>query len=143
MAKKRPPRFAYDVIISYSSRDQDWVRGELLSHIEQAGLKAFIDFRDFTRGAPSIKECERRVVDCRKMLVVLAPNYLKSGWAEFENVMVETLVVIQEGPYATSSSATVESGSAISSSEARSARTPKNATTTTATSKIVAARRSP
>lgn len=81
----------YDVFISYSSRDKDWVRRELLTRIEQAGLKAFIDFRDFTRGAPSIKECERGVLDCRKTLLVLTPNYVASEWTEFENFMVQTL----------------------------------------------------
>lgn len=40
-------RFDFDVFISYSSRDKAWVRGELLGRIEAAGLKAFIDFRDF------------------------------------------------------------------------------------------------
>ena len=46
-------QFDFDVFISYSSKDQAWVRGELPERIEQAGLKAFIDFRDFTRGATS------------------------------------------------------------------------------------------
>jgi hypothetical protein len=87
----REPQFPYDVFISYSSKDKTWVRGELLKRIEQAGLKAFIDFRDFTRGAPSIKECERGVLECRKTLLVLTPNYIESGWAEMENIMVQTL----------------------------------------------------
>lgn len=91
MPTKPKPRSKYDVFISYSSKDKDWVRGELLRRIEQAGLKAFIDFRDFTRGAPSIKECERGVKKCRKTLIILTPDYLKSGWAEFENIMVQTL----------------------------------------------------
>jgi len=82
--------FKYDVFISYSSRDKDWVRGELLERIEQAGLRAFIDFRDFTRGAPSITECERGVEKCRKTLIVLTPDYRKSGWAEIENIMAQT-----------------------------------------------------
>lgn len=86
-----PDEFKFDVFISYSSHDQAWVRGELLTRIEKTGLRAFVDFRDFTRGAPSIKECERGVEKCRKTLVVLTPNYLKSGWAEFENIMVQTL----------------------------------------------------
>lgn len=63
----------------------------MLTRIEQAGLKAFIDFRDFTRGAPSIKEMERGVVESRKTLLVLTPNYLASGWTEIENIMVQTL----------------------------------------------------
>jgi hypothetical protein len=80
-----------DVFISYSSRDKEWVRGELLTRIEQAGLKAFIDYRDFIRGAPSISECERGVVESRKTLLVLTPNYIESEWGEIENVMAQTL----------------------------------------------------
>lgn len=83
--------FKFDVFISYSSKDADWVRGELLPRIEAAGLKAFIDFRDFTRGAPSITECERGVVECRKTLLVLSPHYTASNWTEFESVLVQSL----------------------------------------------------
>jgi hypothetical protein len=83
--------FEYDVFISYSSRDKDWVRGDLLKRIENAGLKAFIDFRDFTPGAPSINECERGVLKSRKTLLVLTPNYIPSEWAEIESIMVQTL----------------------------------------------------
>ena len=80
-----------NVFISYSILDKRWVRGELLTRIERAGLEAFIDFRDFTRGAPSIKEMERGVRECDKTLLVLTPNYVKSEWAEFENIMAQTL----------------------------------------------------
>jgi hypothetical protein len=83
--------FAYDVFIAYSSRDKAWVRRVLLKRIEQAGLRAFIDFRDFTRGAPSIKECERGVEMCGKTLLVLTPDYLQSGWADTESIMLQTL----------------------------------------------------
>jgi hypothetical protein len=86
-----PMDFAFDVFISYSSRDKAWVRGELLTRIERAGLKAFVDFRDFTRGASSIKEMERGVVEWRKTLLVLTPDYVDSGWGEIENIMVQTL----------------------------------------------------
>ena len=83
--------FKYDVFISYSSNDKEWVRSELLSQIENAGLKAFIDFRDFIRGAPSIKEMERGVKECRKTLLVLTPAYNESEWCEIENIMSQTL----------------------------------------------------
>ncbi|MCJ7526255.1 MAG: toll/interleukin-1 receptor domain-containing protein [Candidatus Aminicenantes bacterium] len=83
--------FEYDVFISYSTHDKEWVRRELLQGIEKAGLKAFIDFRDFTRGAPSIKECERGVIQCRRTLLILTPDYLGSEWGEIENIMAQTL----------------------------------------------------
>jgi tetratricopeptide (TPR) repeat protein len=88
---KSKTKFERDVFISYSSKDKEWVRGELLNRIEQAGLKAFIDFRDFTPGAPSIKGCERGVLECRKILLILTPNYIESEWCEFEGVMAQTL----------------------------------------------------
>ena len=89
--KTENPEFDFDVFISYSSKDKTWVRGGLLKRLEQAGLKAFIDFRDFTRGAPSIKEMERGVLKCRKTLLILTPNYFESGWGVIENMMVQTL----------------------------------------------------
>ncbi len=94
-----PDDFRYDVFISYSSKDKAWVRGELLTRLEQAGLKVFIDFRDFTRGAPSIKECERGVVQSRKTLLILTPNYIdQSEWGEMENVMAQTLSPANRDP---------------------------------------------
>jgi len=83
--------FDFDVFISYSSKDKEWVRGELLKGLEDAGIKVFVDYRDFSRGAPSIKECERGVVKSGKTLLILTPNYIESEWGELENVMVQTL----------------------------------------------------
>ncbi|MGO9599306.1 MAG: TIR domain-containing protein [Isosphaeraceae bacterium] len=86
-----PATYDYDVFISYSSRNKHWVRGELLARIEKAGLRACIDFRDFTRGAPSIVAMQDAVLKCRKTLVILTPEYVESEWAEIENIMVQTL----------------------------------------------------
>lgn len=86
-----PTAFDYDVFISYSSQDKAWVRGELLTRLEAAGLQVIIDFRDFRLGAPSINEMERAVTTSRKTLLVLTPAYLASQWAEFENLMLQTL----------------------------------------------------
>jgi len=84
-------QFDFDVFISYSSKDKAWVRGELLKRIEQAGLKTFIDFRDFTRGAWSINEMTRAVTISRKTLLILTPNYLQSEWCEHERLILQTL----------------------------------------------------
>lgn len=84
------PTATYDVFISYSSQDKVWVRGELLTRLEAAGLKTFIDFRDFQLGAPSITEIERGLLASRKTLLVLTPAYLTSGWTEFETLLLQT-----------------------------------------------------
>jgi hypothetical protein len=81
----------YDVFISYSHRDEEWVRSWLLPRLEEAGLRVCIDFRDFEPGALSIMEMERAVLRSRKTLLVLTPDYVASEWTEFENIMAATL----------------------------------------------------
>jgi CheY-like chemotaxis protein len=89
MTKKN--KYIYDVFISYSHQNKNWVHTVLLRRLEKASLKVFIDFRDFKAGAPSLKEMERGVIKSRKTLIVLTPEYVKSGWTEFEMLMTQTL----------------------------------------------------
>ena len=81
--------FQFDVFISYSSKDKAWVRDELLTRIEKAGLKAVID-RNFTPGAPILTEIERAVDSSRKTLLVLTPNYIASEWTKLESLLLQT-----------------------------------------------------
>lgn len=83
--------FAYDVFISYSSKDAAWVRGDLLSQLEGRGLRVCIDYRDFIIGAPSVEEMQRAVLTSRRTLLVLSPHYLASAWTNFERLMTHTL----------------------------------------------------
>jgi hypothetical protein len=47
--------FKYDVFISYSHKDEEWVRNILLPTLEKQGLKVCVDYRDFNAAdaAPS------------------------------------------------------------------------------------------
>jgi hypothetical protein len=83
-------RFPYDVFVSYSHRNQDWVRGWLVPQLKHAGLRVCIDHESFALGAPIITEIERAVLQSRKTLLVLTPEYMQSGWTEFENLLVQT-----------------------------------------------------
>lgn len=83
--------FKYDVFISYSSANKDWVRKDLLSALEKAGLKVCIDFRDFKAGKPAIKNMRDGILESRHTLLVLTEAYLKSGWTEFENLISQML----------------------------------------------------
>jgi hypothetical protein len=80
----------FDVFISYSHADQAWVENELLRRLEIAGLRACIDHRDFAAGAPIATEIERAIRESRKTILVLSPDYLKSQWAEYESLIVQT-----------------------------------------------------
>lgn len=82
--------FDYDVFISYSHRDSEWVRNWLLPRLEEAGLRACIDFRDFEVGVPSLVNMERAAERSRKTLLVLTPNWIESEWTNFEALLVQT-----------------------------------------------------
>ena len=51
--------FKYDVFISYSHKDEEWVVNTLLPRLENAGLKVCIDYRDFNVGTPALVEIEK------------------------------------------------------------------------------------
>lgn len=73
------PSFDYDVFVSYASREEPWVRGELLKRL--AGLKALIGVRDPARA----------IVCSRQTLVILTPSYLQSEeWSRLQSALQET-----------------------------------------------------
>lgn len=86
-----PDTFIYDVFISYSRRDEGWVRADLLPRLEGAGLTVCIDFRDFAIGAPTVTAIERAIRSSRRTLLILSPAYLASQWTEFETLLLQTL----------------------------------------------------
>jgi hypothetical protein len=83
--------FKYDVFISYTSANKEWVRKTFIPTLEKTGLKCCDYYRDFELGAPIVKEMERAILESRKTILVLSPAYLKSGWTEFETLMLQTL----------------------------------------------------
>jgi hypothetical protein len=83
--------YRYDAFISYSHRNRDWVHNWLVPRLKHAGLKVCIDSESFEPGAPSLTEMERAVLRSRKTVLLLTPEYLQSGWTEFENILVQTL----------------------------------------------------
>jgi tetratricopeptide (TPR) repeat protein len=82
--------FKYDVFVSYSSANKEWVRKTFVPILEKAGLEVCDYYRDFDVGAPIVMEMERAILESRKTIPVLSPAYLKSGWTEFESLMVQT-----------------------------------------------------
>ena len=56
-----PTELQYDVFISYSHADGEWVRGWLLPRLKGAGLSVCIDDRDFDVGVPSRVNMRRAV----------------------------------------------------------------------------------
>ncbi len=80
----------YDVYISYSDADKEWVRSWLLTRLEAAKLRVCIDFRDFDIGVPRPINIERAVDNSGHTLLVLTPSWVKSAWTEFEAILTQT-----------------------------------------------------
>ena len=71
--------YAYDVFVSYSHDDEDWVEKALLPRLEGAGLRVCIDFRDFVPGKVAllyVSNLSRRPVEAS-----LALNFADLGLA--------------------------------------------------------------
>jgi WD40 repeat protein len=81
--------YQYDVFISYSHTDKEWVHGWLLPRLEAASLRVCIDF-DFDVGVPSLVNMERAVDNSRRTLLVLTPAWVESEWTEFETLLTQT-----------------------------------------------------
>jgi tetratricopeptide (TPR) repeat protein len=83
-------QFEFDVFISCSSKDEDWVEKTLLPRIEQAGVKVCIHYRDFKPGRPALFNMQDAVRDSRHTLLVLTENWFGSEWTLFESVLTAT-----------------------------------------------------
>lgn len=83
-------KIEFDVFISYSSQDKAWVRGELLTCLNAAGLKVCTDKENFIPGAPILTEIERAIETSRKTLLIFTPSYLASEWTKLESLILQT-----------------------------------------------------
>jgi tetratricopeptide (TPR) repeat protein len=95
MAKAKP-EYDYDVFISYSHRDRGWVHGQLLPRLKAARvgrrkMRVCIDTECFRPGYPVFDEMKRAVLTSAKTVVVLSPDYLDSGFADFEHILQRTV----------------------------------------------------
>jgi hypothetical protein len=84
------PEYKYDVFISYSHADKEWVQGWLMPELEKARLRVCIDSRDFDLGVPAVVNMERAVDLSRHTLLVLTPAWVASEWTAFESLLVQT-----------------------------------------------------
>ncbi|CAO5251131.1 toll/interleukin-1 receptor domain-containing protein [Frankia sp. AgKG'84/4] len=88
--ERQPLPVRYDVFVSYSHVNAEWVDTVLVPRLRGAGLRVMLDSDDFRIGAPTLTEIERAVEESRRTLLVLTPAYLTSEWAEFENLLTQS-----------------------------------------------------
>ena len=85
-----PPETPYDVFISYSHADSDWVFEWLVPRLKAAGLKVCTDQESFELGVPALINMENAVATSRHTLLVLTPAYLASEWTMYEQILTQT-----------------------------------------------------
>jgi len=78
------------MFISYSHQDEDWVVNTLLPRLEEAGLRACIDFRDFIAGKPALVNMQDAVKHSRHTLLILTPAWVESQWTFYESLLTRT-----------------------------------------------------
>ncbi|KAK5602921.1 hypothetical protein CRENBAI_019531 [Crenichthys baileyi] len=82
-------KFQYDAFISYSSKDEDWVMGQLVPNLERpdAGalrLRLCLHHRDFRPGAAVLENIEAAIYSSRHTICVVTRSYLQSEWCSVE-----------------------------------------------------------
>lgn len=82
--------YQFDVYISSAEPDRAWVRNELLSRLQQLGIRT-TTIDDFRLGVPILSEMERAVISSRYTLAVLSKAGMSSGFANLDRVLARHL----------------------------------------------------
>ncbi|XP_065149345.2 uncharacterized protein [Paramisgurnus dabryanus] len=80
-------QYRYDVFVSYSSKDERWVKEKLLPNLEQRGppfLRLCLHGRDFQLGQDIVENITDSIYASRRTLCLVSHNYLRSTWCSLE-----------------------------------------------------------
>ena len=88
----------YDVFISYSSLDSDWVEERLMKPLEglDPPYNLCLHERDFQVGIPICDNITRVIEGSKCTLVVVSRNWLESDWCQFEFRVAHCLATVEK-----------------------------------------------
>ena len=88
----------YDVFISYSSLDSDWVINNLMNPLEglDPPYNLCLHERDFQVGIPICDNITRAIEGSKCTLVVVSRNWLESDWCQFEFRVAHCLATVEK-----------------------------------------------
>jgi hypothetical protein len=77
--------FLYDVFVSYSDHNREWVLNELLPNIEKTEeINVCLHERDFQIGVSILENIIYCMDHSRTILLVLSESFVLSHWCQFE-----------------------------------------------------------
>ncbi|XP_058170221.1 toll-like receptor 13 [Anopheles ziemanni] len=77
--------FAYDVFVSYSEHDRQWILDELLPNLEKSeDINVCLHERDFKVGVSILENIIHCMDQSRTLLLVISERFLLSHWCQFE-----------------------------------------------------------
>ena len=77
--------FDYDVFVSFTGEDLDWVQQHLMAKLEtELGLRLCIHERDFVPGKNILNNIVDSVKGSKKFLMVFSRHFTHSPWCQFE-----------------------------------------------------------
>ncbi len=79
--------YKYDAFVAYSTNGEErpWVHTTLRETLEdEYGLKVCIHYRDFKLGRDLADTIVEAIDNSRKILFILSPSFIRSGWCDFE-----------------------------------------------------------
>ena len=78
----------YDIFVSYSGEDDEYVEGELVPKLEDSNgdfrFRCLVHVRDFVPGRTIIEQIVQAVKSSKCLLVVLSKDFAQSTWARQE-----------------------------------------------------------
>lgn len=76
--------FKYDVFVTFSGKDFDWVKRTLMPLLEEYGVKYCIHHRDFELGRGIYDNMAESVYTSKKVLAIVSKSYMASKFCQSE-----------------------------------------------------------
>ena len=88
----------YDVFVSYSSEDHDWVIERLMNPLEGVNppYNLCLHERDFQAGVPICDNITKAIEGSKCTVVVVSRNWLQSDWCQFEFRVAHCLASVEK-----------------------------------------------
>nr|WHE44610.1 toll-like receptor 1 [Triplophysa yarkandensis] len=74
----------FHAFLSYSQKNAEWVKGQLLPKLESGGLRVCHHERDFIPGRTIVQNILHCIEQSRRCIFVLSPHFVQSEWCHYE-----------------------------------------------------------